>query len=74
MKMYFRVLSTAALLLLLVAGLPVFFGLFFYESFSIKQIGIQGGLQFTLFTTDYVIILALKRLWSTDHKLKTKSE
>lgn len=64
MKDYLRVLASG---LLLLAGFPmivVFFGLFFYEGpFSLRQVAIQGGAQFLLFTLLYLVVSALRRLW-----------
>lgn len=64
MRAFLRVMASGLLLLAAFPMIVVFFGLFFYEAaFSVRQVGIQVGVQFLLFTLVYVAAMALKRLW-----------
>ncbi len=63
-KTYLKILATACLLIAAVPLIAIFAGLFFYEGpFSLKQVAIQGGTQFVLFTAVYLIGAAVSKLW-----------
>lgn len=64
MLTYFKVLATVLLFFIAAPAVVAFCGLFFYEGpFSLRQVAIQGGAQWALFTLAYLCWWVADRIW-----------